>query len=387
MNKRLTLPASGILALAYGLTGTQAGAQSLTSKTAQEYYLMMGTYAPSDSNGIFVYRFNAANGTSSLVSTVSGIENPSFITMGPDGRCLYAVSETHGGEGGQVYAYAFDRGTGKLRFLNKQLSGGDDPCNIITDPTGKWLFISNYTSGSLSVFPIEKDGSLGMRNQHIQHVGHSIKKQQQSAHVHCVIPSPGNRDVFVTDLGMDRVFTYELNQRTGQLTPGSPAYTAVAKGSGPRHMIFSPNGKFLYLISEIGGTISVFSYQPGKLTEVQTRSNIPEDFRGRIWAADIHISPDGRFLYASYRDDLNDIAVYGIDRKTGRLSFRERVKSGGKTPRNFAISPDGKYLLAGHQNSGAITEFKRNMKTGALTPTGTTIGVPHAVCLKMYPVH
>lgn len=386
MKKNITASAAGLLALGYGLAATPAAAQATAAAPAAGYYLIVGSYAPKESKGIYVFRFHPATGKADRVSTVSDIDNPTFLALSPDNNYLYAVSETKGGSGGGVCAYAFDRHTGSLRFLNKRLSEGDNPCNIITDASGKWVFVSNYTSGSLSVFPVEPDGSLGPIAQHIQHEGHSVTKQQSSAHVHCVMPAPGGRDVFVTDLGMDRVFTYELDARTGHLSPGNPPYTPVRAGSGPRHMIFSPDGRFMYLIQEIGGQVTVFRYTPGKLTQVQEVSNIPEGFQGRIWAADLHLSPDGRFLYAANRDDLNDIVTYRVDKATGKLTFVNRVPSGGKTPRNFALTPDGSFLLAGHKNGDEIAVFKRDARTGLLTATGGKIQVPHAVCLKFCPL-
>jgi len=385
MYKHMSFSAAGLVALA-GLSAGSAVAQTGTADSSRAFYLLVGTYAPADTPGIYVFRFHPATGKADLVSTVTGIENPSFLTFSPDLKYVYAVSETHGGEGGQVYAYAFDRAAGALRFLNKRRSGGDDPCNIITDATGRWLFVSNYTSGSLSVFALEKDGSLGDRVTHIQHEGHSVKPQQKSAHVHCVMPAPNNRDVFVTDLGMDEIFTYELDPATGHLADGTPPFTPVETGTGPRHLLFSPDGKFLYLIQELGGKVTVFDYKPGALAQVQTLSTVPENYHGRIWAADIHFSPDGRFLYAANRDDLNDIVTYAVDRHSGRLTYQDRIKTGGQTARNFTLSPDGKYLLVGHQNGPEIHVFHRDDVTGALTRLNDAIRVPHAVCLKMCPV-
>lgn len=367
------------------LLNLRSTAQTIKMDSADSYYLFIGTYAPADSNGIFVYRVDRNTGRASFVSAVSGIENPSFLTLSPDHRFLYAVSETHGGQGGHVYAYAFDAAQGKLHYLDKQLSGGDDPCNIITDRSGKWVLVANYSSGSLSVLPVRGDGSVGKAVQTIHHHGHGIKPQQESAHVHCIIQAPGGRDFFVTDLGMDKVFTYELDEDKGILSAGYPPYTSVLPGSGPRILDFSPDGSHLYLIQELGGEITVFEYQPGRLHIIQTISNLPEDYHGRIWAADIHFSPDGRFLYAANRDDLNDIVVYSVDPVTGKLAFISRTSTEGKTARNFALTPDGSFVLVGHQFGDQITVFKRDAHTGTLTLTDARINVPHAVCLKLIP--
>jgi 6-phosphogluconolactonase len=385
MKRKYPFAAAVLFAACCLLSNLRITAQSMKMDSGDSYYLFIGTYSPADSNGIFVYRVDRATGHAAFVSAVSGIENPSFLTLSPDHRFLYAVSETHGGQGGHVYAYSFDAATGSLHYLNRQLSGGDDPCNIITDRSGKWLFVANYSSGSLSVLPVEKDGSAGAAVQTIHHHGRGIKPQQESAHVHCIVQAPGGQDFFVTDLGMDKVFTYRLDERTGTLSAGYPPYTSVLPGSGPRILDFSPDGRHLYLIHELGGEITVFDRQPGKLHIIQTLSNLPEDYHGRIWAADIHLSPDGRFLYASDRDDLNDIVVYSVDPVTGKLAFLSRTSAEGKTPRNFALTPDGAFVLAGHQHGEDITVFKRDAHTGALAFTGERIPIAHAVCLKLIP--
>ncbi|MHB1922852.1 MAG: lactonase family protein [Chitinophagaceae bacterium] len=347
-------------------------------------YLFIGRYAPADSNSIFVYRFNTSNGRAYPVSSIKGIDNPSFLTISPNHHFLYAVSETHGADPGKVFAYSFDQASGKLKYLDQQLSGGDDPCNITTDHTGKWVFVANYTSGSFSELPVRKDGSLGLAIHTIQHVGHGVNPlRQASPHVHCILPAPNNHDIFVTDLGLDKVFTYEFNSKNGSLIDGHPPTTSVFPGSGPRHLKFSPNQKNLYLIHEMGAMITVFRYRPGHISIIQTIPTTPKGYTQKKWGADIHFSPDGKFLYASNRDDLNDIVTYTVNQKSGKLTYKEMISSGGKTPRNFMITPNGKYLLVGHQNSNDIVIFKRNMTTGLLTPTKGLIPIPHAVCLKM----
>lgn len=350
-----------------------------------EYYLFIGTYSPADSNSIFVYKFNSDSGKATFISAVSDIENPSFLTISPDHKNVYAVSETH--KNGKVNAYSFDADKGHLTYINQQLSGGDDPCNIITDTSGKWLFVANYSSGSLSVLPIETDGSVGKVHQNIAHQGHGINPDRQAeAHVHCAVMAPNNKDLFVTDLGMDQVFTYSFNEKTGHLSLGNPPIKDVTPGSGPRLMEFSPSGKYLYLIHEMSGQLTVFEYQSGKLIQVQRISNLPKNYHGKIWAADVHLSPDGKFLYATNRDDLNDIVTYRVSSQNGEITPIDRSPTGGKTPRNFTISPDGKYVLIGHKNGNEITIFKRNKKTGMLTLTLEHIPVAHVACLKMIPV-
>lgn len=386
MEKSCCRMAGVFLAIACSFIIKPVIAQQTAMQSSHQYYLFVGTYAPADREGIRVYRFDSRTGEAIPVSAVSGIENPSFLTLSSDHRFLYAVSEMHGKDGGEVYAYAFDRQNGRLRFINKRKSDGKDPCNLVLDKTGKWLFVANYSSGNFSEFPIEADGSVGARIRTIQHHGHSVNLPQQStAHVHCIIPAGNNRDVFVTDLGLDKVFTYELDEGTGDLTAGEPPFTQTAPGTGPRILTSAPDGKHFYLIHELSGDITVYSYAPGRLKQIQTLSGVPENYRGRIWAADIHLSPDGKFLYASNRDDLNDIVVYSVDENTGALTFKDRVASGGKTPRYFALTPDGAFLLAAHQDSEGIVIFERDAGTGLLKATPHVIRVPGAVCLKMIP--
>ncbi len=351
------------------------------------YYLLIGTYSPADSNGIFVYKFNTDSGKATFVSAVSGIENPSYLTLSPNKKKVYAVSETHEGLDGSVFAYSFHADSGRLEYINQQPDQGANPCYLTTDDDGQYLFVANYTSGNLSVLSLSSNGAVDSIVQNIQHHGHSVvSPNQDQAHVHCAVMSPDSNILFVTDLGLDKIFAYNYNEKTGKLTPGSPATYSVTKGSGPRMMTFSPDGKYLYLIQELGGQITTFRYDSGKLTKVQEISNLPEGYEGRIWGADIHISPDGAFLYATNRDDLNDIVTYKVNKENGKIMPVNRQPTGGKTPRYFTITPDGRYVLIGHQNGNAITIFKRNRKTGKLTMTDSRILVPHAVCLKMISV-
>lgn len=356
-----------------------------TSAEGEQFYLFMGTYASKDDDGLYIYRLNTTTLEANPVTAISGIENPTFFCFSADHSYLYVVSEVHGG--GSVYAYHFDLGTGKLTPLNSQPSGGDDPCYIYLDKTGQWLFVGNYGSGSISVFPVEKNGLIGKVIQTIQHHGSSINLPQQNhAHVHCTISSPDNRFLMATDLGMDKIFVYQLDDTNGHLSPADPSSVNVTPGFGPRHIVFSKNGAHVYVIHELGGAVSVFKNENGKLLEEQVISTLPANYHGRIWGAELELSPDGHFLYASNRDDLNDIVIYAVDPESGKLSYIDRISSGGQTVRNFTLSPDGKCLVAGHKNGNNVTFFQRNTDTGKLNATNKTIMVPHAVCLEMIAV-
>jgi len=353
--------------------------------TYGSYYLFIGTYSPANKDGFFLYRFDAQTGRATFIQAVSGIENPSFLCLSPDHNHVYVVSETHKNKDGQVYAFRFDHQKEQLTFINKASTKGDDPCNITTDYSGKFAFVSNYSSGSLAVFSLAADGTISSSPiQLIQHEGQSINKERQDkAHVHCAIVTNDNRHLFVTDLGMDKVFCYLLDEGDGKLTPAKLPFTDMIPGSGPRLLAISSDGNFLYVLHELGGQITILQNRENILEQIEVVSNLPVNYEGKIWAGDLHITPDGKFLYATNRDDLNDIVTYRIHPRNGKLILLDRQTTGGQTPRNFSISPDGKHVLVGHRNSEDISVFERNLSTGALTLKNAPINVPHAVCLKM----
>lgn len=353
----------------------------------RDYYLFIGTYASRENDGIFVYRFESSTGMASWVSATAGIENPSWLALSADNRFLYAVSEKSGPAGGSVYAYAFEHSSGQLKYLNHESSGGDEPCYISIDHSGHWALAANFKSGSFSLLSIEKNGELGKIKQIIRHEGRSVnQKEQASAHVHCVLASPDNHFILATDLGMDKIFSYRFDAGRGHISEEDALITEIKPGTGPRHLLFSNDGKFLYLIQELGGSITVFEFNFGKLVELQTISTVPKAFDGKIWASEICFSPDGRFLYASNRDDLNDLVTYSVNLKTGRLSYINRDPSPGKTLRSFIVGPNGRFLLAGHRNGDEIIIFERDRDTGKVTPKKHGLPVARAVCFKMFPV-
>ncbi len=345
-----------------------------------DYYLYVGTYTRKTSEGIYVYRFNTDTGEFSLLSHTKGVTNPSFLAITPNHRFLYAVG---GNNGDSVRAFAIDKQSHGLTLLNSQAAMGVGATHVAVDKTGKWVIVGNYRSGDLSVLPTKTDGSLDAATQHIRHQGKSIDLERQDhPYVHSINIAPNNKDVFVPDLGTDKIMTYTLNAKTGQLTAGNPPFTAVTPGSGPRHFTVHPNGKFAYVIQEMGALITGFTYKEGKLSPFQTVSTVPEAYKGRKWAADIHISPDGKFLYGSNRADHESLAIFSIDQTTGQLTLVGHQPVNGKTPRNFAIDPTGNFVLVANQDSDNITIFKRDKLTGKLTATGKEIAVSVPVCLK-----
>jgi 6-phosphogluconolactonase len=356
--------------------------QPKTDTTGNESFLLIGTYTKTADQGINVYAFNNVTGTLRFVSIAKDVDNPSYMVIAPDKKHVYAVNE---GKTGGVSAFEWDTITGQLNFLNKQSSGGETPCYVNTDQDGKYVIVGNYGGGSFSVLPVKEDGRIDAPVQTIEHTGSGANKdRQEKPHVHCVVFSPDHQFLYVSDLGIDQVAIYTYQQGDVQpLVPAIPGFAPVAPGSGPRHLVFHPNGKWVYLIHELDGKITAFNYKKGALIGFQEISTLPEQFKGQISGADIHTSPDGKFLYASNRGSLNNIVIYSIDQKNGHLVKKGQQSSGGKTPRNFMIDPSGNFLLAANQQTDNVVVFKRNKITGLLKPTKQEIKVPAPVCLKM----
>ncbi|MEO8174124.1 MAG: lactonase family protein [Sediminibacterium sp.] len=353
------------------------------SLSAQDFYMFVGTYTSGKSKGIYVYKFNANNGEVQYVSNTDSSANPSFLAIAPDGKHLYAVNEINRSQAGLVAAYDFDPATGKLSFINQQSSGSENPCHISITKNGKWLAVANYSGGSLATFPVNADGSLQPFSQHIVHTGKGFNPQrQEKPHVHSVFFSPDEKYLLSPDLGLDQVFVYQFN--TKAVKPLTPAVNAKTEpGMGPRHLDFSPDGKYMYVIEEMGGAVDVYAYKNGVTSFIQRIASHPADFKGQPGSADIHVSPDGKFLYASNRGTENNIAIYSINTATGRLINVGYQSTMGEGPRNFMIDPTGNYLLAANQKTNNIVVFKRDLATGLLQQTLQQIEVPNPVCLKM----
>lgn len=357
------------------------------SCSAQNYYLFVGTYTGTGSKGIYVYRFDASTGKATWVSnTDSGsVINPSYIAIAANKDLVYACTETRTVNAGGVSAFRFDRNTGKLFFINKQSSGGDNPAYVSVNTNGNWVMAGNYSGGSIAAFPVNKDGGLQPYSQLIQHNGSSInQRRQEKAHVHATVFSPDEDFLFAPDLGMDKVMIYRFQPSSSKPLQKSPMHFASATpGSGPRHFAFHPNKKYAYLIEELSGTVSAYQYKNGELKEIQRIATHPDTLKGNFGSADIHVSPDGKFLYASNRGVENNIALFKIDEESGKLHPLGYQSTMGNMPRNFCIDPSGNYLLAANQGTGNIVIFKRDKNTGSLSYTGEQIFIPQPVCLKM----
>src|SRR5215831_15644883 len=357
------------------------------------YLFYIGTYTEngSKSKGIYAYRYDAATQEITPMGLAAETVNPSWVALHPNGRFLYAVNEVqnyNGPNSGGVSAFAIDRATGKLTFLNEVSSRGADPCYVTVDKAGKFVLVANYGGGSVAAFPISDDGKLGESSAFVQHVGHGPNaKRQEAAHAHSFDLSPDNRFAFVDDLGLDELLVYKFDAQKGTLTPNDPPFAKLDGGAGPRHFAMHPSGRFAYVVSEMHSTVTAFTadQKTGTFHPLQTVSALPKDFKGQNDDAEIQIHPNGKFLYASNRGH-DSIAVFSIDPARGVLTKVADVLTQGKIPRSFEIDPTGTYLLAENERSDNIVVFRIDESTGGLTPTGQKLDVPSPVCVKFLKV-
>src|SRR5260221_4803417 len=364
---------------------------------AQSYYLLVGTYTnmgsntsnpPKDSTGskgIYVYRWDAVTGHASFLSHTTGVVNPSFLDIAPDKQHVYACTETRTTGAGSISAFSLDRGAGILQFTNKVPGGGDNPVYVSVHRSGRWVAMANYTGGNLSVFPIRADGAVLPYAQNIQHTGHSINPtRQEKSHVHSVVFSPDNRTIYAQDLGEDSIGIYGFDSGVERPLKDEGKVAAIP-GSGPRHLTFNPNGKYAYLVEELGGCVDVFQYYPGTghLQLLQRIAAHADTAKGPFRSSDIHVSADGRFLYVTNREYEGSLAIFAVDATKGTLRAIGYQAVLGKEPRNFMLDPTGQFLLVANQDSNAVIVFKVDKSTGLLQPTGEKIEVPSPSCLKM----
>lgn len=339
--------------------------------------MLVGTYTSTGSKGIYEYKFNPNDGSFQEISIIEGIENPSFLKANSAGDKFYAVSET---DGGMLISFRKDS-TGSWNEINRIVGVGANPCHINLDKTEKWAFVANYSSGDLVVIPILTDGSLGEVGQRISHSGAGPNKaRQESPHVHSVNISPNNEQLFVADLGVDKVFVYDFDQNSGLLTSKSEINTP--SGSGPRHLVFHPNKPIIYVIEELTSTISVVDIAADSSIILQNLSTLPEGFEEESYCADIHIDKSGKYLYGSNR--LHDtIALFEVQ-ENGTLLAKSHHSTLGSFPRNFAIDPSGRFLLAANQKSDNVVVYKIDPKDGTIGPLNDQIKIPAPVCIEFF---
>ncbi|MBL0334251.1 MAG: lactonase family protein [Chitinophagaceae bacterium] len=355
-------------ALAAGFAGAQSGPT-----------MLVGTYDSPKSEGIYLYDFNNSTGETSLLSHVKS-SNPSFLAVSPDNKFVYAVNEN---APGQVSAFSFDKKKKTLTFIDSQSSKGNHPCYITTDKSGKWVIAGNYSSGSLALFPVQK-GKLKPAVQVITHTGSGPDTtRQKSPHVHATIFKKNTNELYVPDLGTDKVYVYGFNPDRAQIFRPKIKQIDSRPGSGPRHLDFGKDGKSIYILHELTGSVTMVR-DSGlmRFNVVQEISALPVYYKGAAGSADIHVSPDGKFLYCSNRGSSNTIAVFSIDAGTGLLTAIGHQSTQGVKPRNFSIDPSGNFLLVANQDSDEIVIFKRDLKSGLLSDTGKRIAVGKPVCIK-----
>lgn len=358
--------------------------KKIDGQSKSKTYLFVGSYTGGKPDtGIYVYELNSRSGKLKKISTVDNITNPSFLTISSNGKFLYACTDTKTPNAGSVSAFKIDSITGKLTFINKQASGGENPVYLTVHNNNKFVVNGNYSDGNVSVFTTNQNGSLNPYSQIIQFTDSSINKlRQDRAHIHATVFSPNNDFIILPDLGSDkiRIFKFDSSSTYPVITTSNYIAKTVA-GSGPRHFTFHPNSKFAYCIEELSGMVSVYNYNNGNLDSIQKIFSYSQE-QGSYASADIHISPDGLFLYSSNRGELeNTIAIFSIDQNSGKLSIIGHQNTFGKHPRNFAIDPSGTFLLVANQISNNIVVFKRNIKTGLLTKTSNDIKIQTPSCL------
>ena len=354
--------------------------------------IFIGTYTRPEGHvdgkaeGIYTYRFDTETGVLTHLVTTPDIINPSFLTTAVNGRYLYAISELSRPEeiSGTVTAYAITPDTGQLSFLNKQVTHGLAPCYVSVADSGQHVLVANYMQGNVCVLPVEGDGRLSPASYSHQHDGSGPNRQRQEGpHAHCIVPDPERRHFLSADLGADKIYVYRLDDEQGNLELIQTA--TVAPGSGPRHIAFGRNGRCAYVIAELSSEILLFDYDPetGHLTPQQTISTLPTDYSGDNTSSDIHLSPNGRYLYASNRGH-DSIATYAVDPQSGILSLIDHTSTQGQTPRHFAIHSTGKWLLVANQDSDTIVTFQLHPDTGKLSDPSHTTPIPSPVCIHFY---
>lgn len=351
-----------------------------TSAESSECYLIIGSYSSADDEGIKVYTFDETNAEATYVSGLKGIENPSFVYPSADGTRVYAVGENFEAAKGTANALAFDAAKGMLTLLNTQPTNGDAPCNIIVNPEGKYVYTSNYNGGSITEFPLDAEGKLG-EGRVIAFSGSSVDSVRQTQpHLHAVNFTPDGRFLLANDLGTDKVHVFPA---AAPLDSAKGFDVTMKAGMGPRHLCFRPGGKHAYLLGEISGDVVTIAYDAQAKTAAEAFApgqTLRADSLGAEGSADIHISPDGKFLYTSHRLKGDGVSIMRVN-PDGTLT-KVGYQPTGIHPRNFILSPDGKWLLVACRDDNVVQIFARDAETGLLTDTGKKIEMSKPVCLQ-----
>jgi len=355
-----------------------------TTRTA-----FIGTYTRKEGHvdgkgaGIYVFNQDRTSGNLKQVLVQEGIENPSFLITSQDEKYLYAVAEVGPEEeknsAGYVVAYAWDGR--QLQKINQQLSHAFSPCHLTTDSLGRYVFVTNYVGGTIAMLPIDANGGLKPASEVIRFEGKSVHPRQDASHPHSVNRSPDERFLYVPDLGLDKIHIFQIDYHNGRLIPANPAFAAMQPGAGPRHFTFHPTEPLAYVINELNGTITAMRWDKatGRLDTLQTVPTLPADFKGENTTSDIHITPDGQFLYGANRGH-DSVVGYKIDKSSGQLTLIGHTSTRGEVPRNFAISPDGQFLYAANQNTDNILIF--NIQNNGTLQYRDEVKTPTPVCVQ-----
>jgi 6-phosphogluconolactonase (cycloisomerase 2 family) len=338
-----------------------------STPTLSSYEFLIGTYTDSPIQGISHLYFSPSENILTVETIAGGIANPSFVIASKDGKRVFSLEEESGTSGGQLLSFERNPEDNSMTLIDQKKSGGDHPCHISISPNEDYVILGNYTGGSLSVFKVSSDGMLS-HAQTIQHKGKSVNRDRQlSSHVHSTTFDPEGKRVLVADLGTDKIYVYDFDPSQTEPLKLAGEFP-VTPGDGPRHLTFSADGREVLVVQEMAAVMEVFSYENGVLTPKQRLSLLSEGFEGKVGAAEIRLSPDGKQVYVSNRGDANTISVFG-KRPSGEYVPVQNIASGGLMPRNFNLTSDGKYLLVAHQASNDIVIFERDSFTGKLTQT------------------
>jgi 6-phosphogluconolactonase len=338
---------------------------------AAPYFLYAGSYTAGTSKGIYAWTFDSRTGALSPLGLMAATPQPAHLWIAPNGRTLYAVNWE---DVGSVSAWRIAPHTGALTFLNKTSAHGAQPNQVVVDPSGRVAVTVNYTNGSMAAFRLEPDGRLGEAFYVDQHTGTPLSPKQPGPRQHGIQFSRDNKFLFITDLGLDRVYSYRFDAAAPSIVPSDPPYVSTHAGAGPRRIQMSPDGKHLYVDHETDSEVEVFAIDGGKLTPLQTLPTVPPEAKAHNTTAEILISADGRHLYVANRGH-DSVAIFAVNAKTGLLTYQENVSTGGSTPRNIRFDPTGNWFFAANEKSGNIAEFKVDRPTGHLAPTGLTVPI------------
>jgi len=347
-----------------------------SAQRVPDYLVYIGSYTnTSAAKGIYVSEFNSTSGSLSSPRLVAESVSPAQVWVVPNGQFLYAANwqgSTDPMPANTISAYAIDRRTGALTFINQVDSGGLGPNQVVVDPSGRAAVAVNYRSGSVAAFALEKDGRISDPFYIDQHEGQpQPPSKQPGPRAHGVVFSSDSKYAYVADIGLDRVYSYRVDSATRTMSPLDPPYVAQPAGSGPRRLQLHPNDKILYLVRETDSRVARFAVDDGRLKEMQVLSTLPADFTGTNTTAEILIDRSGRFLYISNRGH-GSIAVFAIG-PAGTLSLVEHASSGGRTPRNFSLDPTGGFLFSSNQDTENIVVLRIDRATGRLAPTGVQV--------------